>query len=48
MKVPLDWLGFHYYTRRVVSHSVGDSQPGMEATSAPKPKEKEARRAATP
>jgi beta-glucosidase len=21
MKVPLDWLGFHYYTRRIVSHA---------------------------
>jgi beta-glucosidase len=23
MKVPLDWVGFHYYTRRIVSHSNG-------------------------
>jgi beta-glucosidase len=23
MKVPLDWLGFHYYTRRVVSNASG-------------------------
>src|SRR5258708_28986424 len=28
MKVPLDWLGFHYYTRRVVSHASASSQPG--------------------
>ena len=28
MKVPLDWLGFHYYTRRVVSHATASSQPG--------------------
>jgi len=28
MKVPLDWLGFHYYTRRIVSHAAGSCQPG--------------------
>jgi beta-glucosidase len=28
MKVPLDWLGFHYYTRRVVSHATASSQLG--------------------
>src|SRR5260370_13781692 len=28
MKVPLDWLGFHYYTRRVVSNASGGSQSG--------------------
>ncbi len=28
MKVPLDWLGFHYYTRRVVSQATASSQPG--------------------
>jgi beta-glucosidase len=32
MKAPLDWLGFHYYTRRIVSDargsSHGSSQPG--------------------
>jgi beta-glucosidase len=28
MRVPLDWLGFHYYTRRIVSHAVGTSQSG--------------------
>ena len=26
MKVPLDWLGFHYYTRRVVSNAGGPAQ----------------------
>jgi beta-glucosidase len=26
MKVPLDWLGFHYYTRRVVSAASGAAQ----------------------
>jgi len=26
MKVPLDWLGFHYYTRRIVSNTSGGSQ----------------------
>jgi beta-glucosidase len=26
MKVPLDWLGFHYYTRRVVSQANAGSQ----------------------
>jgi beta-glucosidase len=30
MKVPLDWLGFHYYTRRIVSHTSVSSQPGNE------------------
>jgi beta-glucosidase len=29
MRVPLDWLGFHYYTRRIVSHSMPGSQPGI-------------------
>ncbi len=24
MKVPLDWLGFHYYTRRLVSEATGE------------------------
>jgi beta-glucosidase len=28
MKVPLDWLGFHYYTRRVVSDAQGSSHSG--------------------
>ncbi len=28
MKVPLDWLGFHYYTRRIVSNAIAGSQPG--------------------
>lgn len=28
MKVPLDWIGFHYYTRRIVSAASGGSQPG--------------------
>ncbi|MGA7925887.1 MAG: family 1 glycosylhydrolase [Candidatus Sulfotelmatobacter sp.] len=27
-KVPLDWLGFHYYTRRIVSNAMGISQSG--------------------
>jgi beta-glucosidase len=26
MKVPLDWLGFHYYTRRVISNAGGAAQ----------------------
>lgn len=26
MKAPLDWVGFHYYTRRVVSDASGSSQ----------------------
>ena len=25
MKVPLDWLGFHYYTRRVISQALGNA-----------------------
>jgi beta-glucosidase len=28
MKAPLDWLGFHYYTRRIVSDARGSSQSG--------------------
>lgn len=28
MKVALDWLGFHYYTRRIVSDARGSSQSG--------------------
>jgi beta-glucosidase len=28
MKVPLDWVGFHYYTRRIVSEARSGSQPG--------------------
>ena len=26
MQVPLDWIGFHYYTRRIVSDVGGQSQ----------------------
>jgi len=26
--VPLDWIGFHYYTRRIVSDAMGASHPG--------------------
>jgi beta-glucosidase len=28
MKIPLDWVGFHYYTRRIVSNGSGGSQAG--------------------
>ena len=28
MKVPLDWIGFHYYTRRIVSDASDASHPG--------------------
>jgi beta-glucosidase len=28
MKIPLDWVGFHYYTRRVVSNATGSSSSG--------------------
>jgi beta-glucosidase len=28
MKVPLDWVGFHYYTRRVVSNASGGTASG--------------------
>jgi beta-glucosidase len=28
MKVPLDWVGFHYYTRRVVSDPSGSAHAG--------------------
>jgi beta-glucosidase len=32
MKVPLDWIGFHYYTRRIVSDASGASHPGSGAS----------------
>jgi len=28
MQVPLDWIGFHYYTRRIVSEAKGPSRSG--------------------
>ncbi len=28
MKVPLDWFGFHYYTRRIVSAATGTCASG--------------------
>ena len=28
MKVPLDWVGFHYYTRRIVSDASGSASSG--------------------
>ncbi len=28
MKVPLDWIGFHYYTRRIVSNASGSASSG--------------------
>ena len=28
MQVPLDWIGFHYYTRRIVSDASGSAHPG--------------------
>jgi beta-glucosidase len=28
MQVPLDWIGFHYYTRRIVSDAGGGTHPG--------------------
>jgi hypothetical protein len=47
LKVPSDWLGFHYYTRRIISNAVGNSQV-PQAISARKPKEREGHRAAIP
>lgn len=32
MKVPLDWIGFHYYTRRIVSDSGMPLHPGAPAS----------------
>ena len=32
MQVPLDWIGFHYYTRRVVSDASGAAHPGGGAS----------------
>ena len=43
MKVPLDWVGFHYYTRRIVSDASGGASSGSTATSVLRPKEKAAR-----
>ena len=31
MKVPLDWIGFHYYTRRIVSAASTEVQAGTSA-----------------
>ena len=31
MQVPLDWIGFHYYTRRIVSDAGGAAHPGGAA-----------------
>lgn len=31
MRAPLDWIGFHYYTRRIVS-DMGRAQPGGQAS----------------
>jgi beta-glucosidase len=32
MNVPLDWIGFHYYTRRIVSDTGGSPHPGGPAS----------------
>lgn len=32
MQVPLDWIGFHYYTRRIVSDAGGPKTPGAGAS----------------
>jgi beta-glucosidase len=32
MQVPLDWIGFHYYTRRIVSDAGGAAPPGGSAS----------------
>lgn len=32
MKAPLDWVGFHYYTRRIVSDASGAGQAGAGAS----------------
>src|SRR5271170_5727517 len=32
MKVPLDWIGFHYYTRRIVSDAEGSAPSNGQAT----------------
>jgi beta-glucosidase len=32
MKVPLDWIGFHYYTRRIVSDASDASHPGSDGS----------------
>jgi len=41
MKAPLDWIGFHYYTRRIVSnagaHAGGQASFGTEIEMMPEP-----------
>ncbi len=32
MRAPLDWIGFHYYTRRIVSDAGGSAHPGAGAS----------------
>ena len=32
MQAPLDWVGFHYYTRRIVSDAGGTAKPGAGAS----------------
>ena len=32
MQAPLDWVGFHYYTRRIVSDAGGGAKPGAGAS----------------
>ncbi len=32
MQAPLDWVGFHYYTRRIVSDAGGAAKPGAGAS----------------
>jgi len=32
LQVPLDWIGFHYYTRRIVSDASGSTHPGSGAS----------------
>jgi beta-glucosidase len=32
MQAPLDWIGFHYYTRRIVQDASGGAKPGQGAS----------------
>ena len=46
MKIPLDWLGFHYYTRRIVSQASGGAQSSSGGHFGRKRRGKEGHRAA--
>jgi beta-glucosidase len=48
MQVPLDWIGFHYYTRRIVSDSGGGAHSGGSTFGTEIEQDTSARRDPTP